>query len=574
MPFDALCISAVTDELRKTIQGGRIDKVQQPDRDKLVISLRAGGNNYRLLLSAGTGTARIHLTNNIFENPAEPPMFCMLMRKHLTGARISNIFQPDGERMVVMELEGHDDMGFSDRKTLYVELIGRSSNIILADAEGRIIDCIRRMDYGGDSLRRMLPGMIYRYPPKQSKAYIIETDSAQREKLIEKADRSIPVDKFLLDSFSGLSPLICRELSFRSGGEYDDLSLTLDAFCESIQAKEFCPCLFVRDGRPEEFSFMPLHQYGDMYKCVKYDSFSEMLDGFYSQRDRLDQQRRRSRNLMKSVKTVRDRLERKLAGQSEELRRTEGKDEIRKTAELITANMFRIKKGDRTLSCENYFEPDCPEVCIPLDPMKTPQQNASALFKEYNKLKGAEKHLTVLIKEGQQQLDYLNSVLEFLETAESEKDISDIRRELMETGYIREQKNAKRDKSRSQLPRRFVSDDSFEILVGRSNIQNDELTVKIGRRTDYWLHTQKIHGSHVIIRCDGAEPSERTITQAAQIAAYYSQARGTGKTPVDYTMLRNVHKPSGALPGKVVYTDFKTVVVESDEELVRRLSKE
>ena len=239
----------------------------------------------------------------------------------------------------------------------------------------------------------------------------------------------------------------------------------------------------------------------------------------------------------------------------------------------MTANIYRMKKGDRELKCEDYYEPDCPELIIALDPLKTPQQNAAAMFKEYNKLKTAQEHLTALVAQGEAQLEYLNSVLTELQCAENERDFSDIRMELMSTGYGRKSKGTKKEKLRPQQPLRFETDDGLEVLVGRSNIQNDELTTKLARRTDYWLHTQKIHGSHVILRCDGLEPPARSLEQAASIAAYYSQGRDAGKIAVDYTMLRFVRKPSGALPGKVIYTDYSTLIVESDEELVKRLNK-
>ena len=271
--------------------------------------------------------------------------------------------------------------------------------------------------------------------------------------------------------------------------------------------------------------------------------------------------------------TARDRLARKLAGQREDLKRTATREEVRKQAELITANLYRLKKGERSFSCEDYYTEGCPTVTIALDPLKSPQQNAAALYKEYNKLKAAEQHLTVLVAEGERQLDYLESVLDALERAESEKDLSDLRRELTETGFLRRPKGGKPERGRAQAPLRFVSDEGFEILVGRSNVQNDELTTRIARRTDYWLHTQKVHGSHVIVRCDGLEPPEKTLAQAASLAVYYSQGRGGGKIPVDYTMIRFVRKPSGALPGKVIYTEYRTLLAESDEALAERLKR-
>ena len=573
MPLDAITITALRRELWEKLEGAKIDKVQQPERDMLILSLRGKTGNFRLLLAAGAGNARVHITRESMENPAEPPMFCMLLRKHLVGARIAALEQPDHERMLVFHLDTRDEMGDLSLKQLVVEMIGRSSNIILLGSDGRIMDCMRRMDFAGDSLRRLLPGMIYRLPPKQDKTDFFSSDADLRRQLTDRADRTVPPEKWLLDSFSGLSPLVCRELSYRCGGSYDTLPQQLDALQDAVAAGEFTPWLISEDGKPRDFSFMPIRQYGEAVKGESFESFSQLLDAFYARRDRAERQRRRSHELSRSVKTLRDRLARKLAGQREELRRTEGREEIRKNAELITANMYRLKKGDRELLCEDYYEPDCPTVKIPLDALKTPQQNAAAMYKEYNKLKAAEEHLTVLIAQGEKQMDYLNSVLEELSRAETEKDVSDIRRELVETGYIKKQKGAKPEKIKAQAPMRFVSDDGLEILIGRSNTQNDELTTKTARRTDYWLHTQKVHGSHVIIRCDGLEPPERSIEQAASLATYYSQGRDGGKVPVDYTMVRFVRKPSGALPGMVIYTDYKTILAQADEALVLRLKK-
>lgn len=573
MPLDAIYLSALTGELREKIEGGRIDKVQQPEKDMLLISLRSKGENLKLLLSAGTGRARVQLTESSFENPAEPPMFCMLLRKHLVGARIVSVRQPDWERMLIMELEGHDEMGYASRKLLIAELIGRSSNIILVDGDGRIIDCMRRADFAGDALRRMLPGMIYRLPPKQDKPALMETEPEQRRELIARADPGESMDKWLLGSFSGLSPLVCRELAYRCSGSFETLPQLLDAFVDSVKAGDMRPYILWDGDKPSDFSFMKIGQYGEAMSCREEESFSQLLDSFYSRRERAEQQRRRSHQLYKTVRTMRDRLQRKLAGQSEELRRTENRDQVRKMAELVTANIYRIKRGDRVLKCQDYYDPDCGEIEIALDPLKTPQQNAAAMFREYNKLKGARSHLTGLIAQGETQLDYLNSVLEMLSLSESEKDISDIRRELEETGYIRRQSGGKQSRIKAQAPLRFVTDDGFEVLAGRSNIQNDQLTTKLCRRTDYWFHTQKVHGSHVILRCSDREPTPLAISQAAAIAAYYSQGRDGGKIAVDYTMLRFVRKPAGALPGKVIYTDYKTVMTQADEELVKRLAK-
>ncbi len=573
MPLDAVTIGALTRELNDRIAGGKIDKVQQPERDMLIVSLRAKGENLRLLMAAGTGNAHVHITSGSFENPAEPPMFCMLMRKHLIGARIISVEQPELERMIIITLDTHDELGYNSEKKLVIELIGRSSNVILVGDDGRIIDCMRRMDFAGDALRRLLPGMIYRLPPEQNKLSFFECGSEMRKNAILNFDSDVPTDKALMNCFSGLSPLVARELAYRSGNDLVNLVDAADALAETVTAGETEPWMISIDGAPRDFSFMAIHQYGSSAQLERFGCFSEMLDALYLARDRAEQQRRRSHDLTKTVRTIRDRQSRKLAAQHEELKRTEGREEIRHQAELVTANIYRLKRGDRSFECEDYYQPDCPKIIIPLDPLKTPQQNSAALFKEYNKLKAAQQHLSVLIEEGERQLDYLNSVIDELERAESDRDVSDIRRELIDTGYIRRVRGGKPERVKAQAPLKFVSDDDFEILVGRSNAQNDELTTKLARRTDIWLHTQKVHGSHVIIRCDGLEPTERTIEQAAILAAYYSQGRGAGNIPVDYTMVKNVRKPSGSLPGKVIYTEYKTLIIRADEALVERLRR-
>ena len=573
MPLDAICIEALSLELCPQLQGAKIDKIQQPERDMLLFSLRGPSGNIRLLIAAGTGNARVHITKASYENPAEPPMFCMLLRKHLVGGRILALTQPAHERMLILELETHSELGDAVRKQLVVEMIGRSSNVILVGDDGRIIDCMRRVDFAGDALRRMLPGMLYRLPPQQDKPSFLEMPSEARAAMARQADVSVPADKWLLSHFSGLSPLVCRELSYRCGGNYELLPVQMDAFADSVLAGEFSPRLLIQDKKPLDYSFMHISQYGDTVQEERFESFSELLDAFYTRRDKAEQQRRRGHELTRSIRTARDRLARKLAGQKEEMKRTETREEVRRRAELVTANLYRLKRGDRSLVCENYYEEGCPEISIPLDSLKTPQQNAAALYKEYNKLKGAQQHLSILIEQGEQQLDYLNSVLDELQRAESEKDLADLRRELTETGFLRKAKGSKPERGKTQAPLRFETDDGFEVLVGRSNVQNDELTTKTARRTDYWFHTQGIHGSHVILRCDGLEPPQRSLEQAAALAAYHSQGRESGKIPVDYCMVRFVRKPSGSLPGKVIYTDYHTIMVESDEEQVRRLKR-
>ena len=569
MPLDAITLHALTLEL-KAAEGARIDRVQQPEKDKILLSLRTREGNRRVLISAAASGARVHFTAESFENPAEPPMFCMLLRKHLIGAHIRKIEQPDWERMLLIRLDTRDEMGDESEKTLAVELIGRSANVILVGADGRIIDCLRRMEYGGEE-RGVLPGMIYRLPPKQEKLHFLTCSAEELRYAIDAVEEGTELDKALMQSFSGLSPLICRELAYRSRNSKDLLEKNALSLRETVEADDFSPMLVSLDDTAKDFSFLSINQYGTAGKNERFDSFSELLDSFYARRDRAESRKRRSRELMKTVKTAYERTVRKLSVQKEELAQTENREEIRRQAELITANMYRIRKGQRELLCENYFEEGYPEIAIPLDPLKTPQQNAAALYKEFTRKKAAKEHLTTLIGEGEKQCDYLAAVLDEIERAENERDLADIRRELKETGYLKKAKTTKADRAKPQAPLRFISSDGLEILVGRSNMQNDELTFKLARRTDLWLHVQKLHGSHVVLRTDGIEPPLRSIEEAASLAAYYSQGREAGKIPVDITQIRFVKKPAGALPGAVLFTDYSTVFAAADEKLAEKL---
>ena len=564
MPLDAVVIHAIKEELEKELIGARIDKVQMPERDVLLLSVRGNMGNRKLLLSANTGSARIQFTENVYENPSEPPMFCMLMRKHLVGARIQSITQPDFDRLLVLDLSVRDEMGILTEKKLVMELMGRASNIILVDDKGNIIDCIRRADFGENAMRRLLPGMIYRRPLPQEKTPFFAADDEQRTEIGRRCALSANPEKSIMEFFSGLSPLISRELVYRCHGQTEFLPEAMDALKESVVKSEFEPVILMREGNPFDFSYMRISQYGETMELAEYSSFSELLDAFFSQKDHAESMRRKSRDLLHKTKSARDRTQRKLNARRQEMEKADDREQIRKEADLITANIYKLKKGMASFSCEDFYEPDCPERVILLDPLKTPQQNAAQKYKEYNNLKNAREHLTKLIEENTAQLDYLNSVMDEIERAESERDLAEIRRELITTGYLRTKKNARKEKVRAQGPLSFQSDDGFRILVGRNNAMNDDLSIRKARRTDYWLHTKSVHGSHVIIVCDDQTPPARTVEQAAAIAAYYSQARAGGKTPVDFTMVRNLKKPSGAMPGFVIYHVYETILAEPD----------
>ena len=488
MALDTATVSALTEELSARLTDGRIEKIQQPEKDLLLLTIRAEGENRKLLIRAAGPNSRVHLTEQSFENPKEAPMFCMLLRKYLTGARIRSIEQPNGDRLIAFRLESRNELGDSAELGLITELMGRAANVVLVGGDGRILDCLRRIPLSEHGTRALLPGLRYELPP-------------------------IP------EGFEQKNP---------AGDEKEARALkTPNTECRSI---------------------------------------SELLDSRYGAMERQELQRRRAQELVKSVRRTRDRQQRKLAAQAEELRRTERLEDIRRQAELLQANLYRVRRGDRVLECENYYEEDLPLVTIPLDPTRTPQENLNTRFREYRKLKGAKEHLTQLITDGEKQLEYLNSVLDELSRAGSTRELDEIRSELESTGWLKAQRSRnpkKRSAAKTMAPMRFESPDGMEILVGRNNLQNDELTTRQARRTDYWFHVQQLHGSHVILCCEGLEPSPESIRAAAELAAYYSQARDSGRTAVDYTMVLNVKKPSGSLPGKVIYRNYRTMIVDA-----------
>ena len=572
MPLDSVTVSALAAELRPALIGAKIDKVQQPERDTVLLSLRGSAGNLRLAVCGGVGNARVHLTKASYENPAQPPMFCMLLRKHLCGARIAALEQPERERILIFALDAYDEMGAPVQKKLAVEMIGRGTNIILIDGEGRIIDCLRRVDSEMSALRQVLPGLLYRLPIQQTKPDFFAVSSEETRVLWEEREPSQPPEKWLLDTFSCLSPLICRELVFRCRGEEANLPDAMDALRESVLAGEFTPWMLLQDGKPKDFSFLPVSQYGQSMTGEGFESFSALLDAFYTRRSKAEELRRRTAALRKTVKNAHDRVSRKLVMQSEELKKTGQREIKRRWGDLITANLYRAPKaGAASMTVEDFYDENCPTVEIPLDRLKTPQQNAAAYYREYTKAKTAEQYLTRLLEENRREQQYLSSVLDEIDRAELESDIADIRRELTETGYLRAQKGGKKERIRETAPLRFMSTGGFEILVGRSNVQNDKLTAKTAHKGDLWLHTQKIHGSHVIIRCEGAEVDDRTLREAATLAVCYSQAAGGGKVPVDYTRVKYVKKPASALPGMVVYTDYSTIIAEADPTLPEKL---
>jgi len=582
MPLDAICLSGVVSEVRAALTGLRVEKVQQPARDQIVLSFRG---SRRLLLCAGASQARIHLTAASRENPAAPPMFCMLLRKHLGGGRLTAIDQPALERVVVLTLETADELGEQGRRRLVLECMGRHSNLILLDGQDRIIDCLRRVDMEMSEKRQVLPGLFYRLPPAQEKADPLAISGEDLRALLDDAPDGTDAAGWLLDRFTALSPLVCRELAhlgcqdrerLLSGEDRERLAGTFSVWQEMVKGengKKFTPWMLVKGHSPADFSYMPIYQYGGSMEGTAWDAFSPMLDAFYEKREQAERVRQRGADLQRTAANARDRARRKLALQEKEYARTQDRDALRICGELITANLYRMEKGQRTLRAQNYYDPEGGELDIALDPLLTPQQNAAKYFKQYNKAKTAETYLTAQMDLARRERDWLESVLDELSRAETEQDFNDIRRELREAGHLKGPAPGKKEPRRAaSRPRTFRSSGGFRILVGRSNTQNDQL-VREAFKTDYWFHTQRIHGSHAILCAQGQEPDEASMTEAAMLAAWFSQGREGGQVAVDYTQVRNVRKPNGARPGMVVYDPYQTAYVTPSEELVRRLEE-
>ena len=578
MPLDAISLRALVEELRPQLLNLRIDKVQQPARDQVVLLLRG---NKRLLLNAGANAPRLQLTNLLRDNPAEPPMFCMLLRKHLVGARVADITQPGLERLVRMELDVTDDFGQPGRRTLVLEAMGRRSNLILLDGEGRVIDCMRRVDAEMSAARQVLPGLFYEQPASTGRLpFLEETEEGFREKL-SQVNPEVQLDRFLLDAYFGIAPLMARELAFRACGETDGRLCGLDAdarerfeaaffqFAGNVNANNFTPILLKRDGVPFEFSALQVHQYGLAAETEVFESFSALLDSFYEAKEKQERVRQRGADLIRTATTARDRVRRKLALQEKDYAATQERDALRLSGDLITANLYRMERGARKLVCQNYYDENLAEVTIPLDPLLTPQQNAAKYYKRYTKAKTAEKYLREQMALARRDLSYLESILQEIDQAESEQDFMDIRSEMRDAGFIRKQ--GKKVPQRPSKPREFRTSGGFRVLVGRNNRQNDKLTLKDADYRDLWFHVQKLHGSHAILVTNGREPGDQDITEAAILAAYFSQAKDSTNVPVDCTQVKNVKKPAGARPGMVIYTTYRTVNVTPEEGLAKRL---
>ena len=575
MPLDAVCLQAVVAELAPQITGSRIEKIQQPARDQVVLLLRG---NRRLLLSAGGGQPRLHLTELLRDNPAQPPMFCMLLRKYLSGGIIESIQQAPLERVVTLTVSAADELGERSQFSLILEAVARRANLILADKDGHIIDCLRRIDFEMNPDRQVLPGLFYHLPTPPDKVSPFTVTEEEFAALAAAAGEGAPADQWLVRTVNGLSPLVARELTFRACGSTDApvtghtaaLWSAFAAWRDTVNEKHFTPEMLKRSGVPMDFTYLHVGQYGGAAEEETYTSFSRLLDDFYEKREQAERVKQKGQDLVKTASNGAARLRRKIAAQEQELAESKNRDKWRVYGELITANLYRMERGMSRLTAQNYYDPDCADVDIPLDVRLSPQENAAKYFKKYTKAKTAEKYITAQLEKARVELTYLESVLQELTLAESEQDFNDIRAELTDGGYLRAK--GRKQPQRPSKPREFRSTAGLRILVGRNNRQNDRLTAKDAEKWDIWLHTQRIHGSHVILCTGGAQPDEQSLLEAASLAAYFSQAQNSTKVPVDFTQVKYVKKPAGSPPGFVNYTNYTTILADPSEELVKRLA--
>ncbi|MGN0547161.1 MAG: NFACT family protein [Acutalibacteraceae bacterium] len=583
MPLDGITLNLLTKELSQYIIGSRVEKIHQPSKDELVFHLRTREGAYRLLVSASANSPRLHLISGAPENPASPPMLCMLFRKHLTGATITGIRQLGLDRVVFLDFSGTNEIGDSVNFTLCVEIMAKHSNIILINGDGNIVDSVKRVDFTQSSVRQILPSLKYELPPRQNKLNLTESDPEAVAKAVESCTGK-RLSGAILETVEGASPLICREIAAFACG--DDIAVSeMNGFHRERLIKKLCelrdtllsgkgePTMLMRDSvKPFDFTFTDITQYGFTVTSKRFDSFSELLDDFYFEKDRFERTRQRSQSLLKLLNNAAARAARKLQSRKAELEACADRDTLRINAELILANQYRLEKGSLFYDLENFYDEN-KTVRIATDPSLSPSANAQKYFKEYRKAKTAEQMLGELIEQSEQELAYLETVIDSVNRADGYTELAEIRNELYEQGYLKRAKTDKAKKQKPLPPMEYVSDDGYTILVGRNNIQNDILTFKTAAKDDSWFHVQKMPGSHVVVIGNGDIIPERTCRQAAVLAAYHSGGRESSQVAVDYTEVRSLKKPSGTRPGKVIYHTYNTMWVTPDRDICERLKK-
>ena len=601
MPFDAGFTKAVTKEISDIAAGARIDKIYQPEKDIVVLALKCGTQNKKLLLSAASGMSRFGFTDTDRENPASPPMFCMLLRKHLVGGHITFVKQLGFERAVEIGISSHDEMGFKSEKSLVVEIMGTYSNIILLDEKRCVLSAIRYVDLSVKAKRQILPGFPYELPPMQEGK--LDTLTVTKEEFLAKLEKDISegfgenaVDKYLIANYRGLSPLIAREISFRATKQTtyrlcdvdrEKLWFHFSEIYSKVDKDDFEPyILYDKDKKPLEYSFCEIWQYGLSAICVKCGSFGELMDKFCFEKDRNESIKRKSQDILRLLSAASARITKKIGLQEKDLAECGGRDKLKLYGDLITAYMYMLKKGDTCAKLVDYNECDMDgngkEVEVPLEINLTPAQNAQKYYKLYSKAKTREIQLTAQIQAGREELEYIDTIFDSLTKAEGEKDITEIREELSISGYGKKlesmfgshtkAKNARKQKMKKTYDLlEFRTSGGYRVLCGKNNLQNDYLTCEVADKFDMWFHVKGMPGSHTVMFCGKDEPSSEDYTEAATIAAFYSKGKDMPGVPVDYTRIKNVKKPSGAKPGFVIYETNFTAYVTADEELVKKL---
>ena len=582
MALDGIFLNHIKNEIEPCIIGSRVEKIHQPSREELVIHLRSRSGSYKLFLSVRVNSPRVHLTENPPENPATPPMFCMLMRKKLTNSMLTGIRQNGLDRVLYFDFEATNDIGDKVPVCLSIEIMAKHSNIILIDENNRIVDAIKRVDLSRSTVRQILPGFPYTPPPAQDKPDLSDASARDIVKSVEQLETKV-LSSAILNSVQGVSPLICREIAHLSGGDIpvwdidntqkNILTNELDKLKNTVESHSGTPYLIKdENGFPVDFSFTEITQYGSQRVCEKQSSFSTLLDNFYFEKDRTERTRQKGRDLVKFLHNAIERTAKKLDLQRVELEQCADREELRISAELINANLYRLEKGSFYYDLENYYDNNN-ILRIKADPSLSPAANAQKYFKLYRKSKTAEQILVTLIDKGEEDLQYLESVSDALDRASTQAEIDEIKNELVISGYMKSRGKNDKKKIKMSAPLEYETSDEFRVFVGRNNIQNDKLTFKTANKNDMWLHTQKIHGSHVIIASDNREISDNAIVEAAEIAAYHSKAREAKLVPVDYTLVKNLKKPPASPPGKVIYHVYYSVNVTPDREKIEKKAK-
>ncbi len=583
MPFDGIVTKCIVNELNCLLAGGRVDKVFQPEADEIVLLIRSRSQNYRLVASANANYPRLHITASQKENPQTPPVFCMLMRKHLAGGKLLDISFHDYERVISINIESVNELGDLSVKRVVVEIMGKHSNIILLNSEDKIIDSVKHVDSDISSVREVMPARPYNLPPAQNKEL---PENVISDKIFEHpyVSEAKNLEALLLNLIKGFSPYTCREICSAAGvaskttisalSDYDREKIisALKNYLLQIKNDSFEPSIIYQDKnflKPVDFyCFSPKQQV--IYK--KYQLLSVALDEFYSLRDTNERLTQKMGDVVKVIKNGIDRCEKKIALFNDKLREVSDREKLQLYGELITANIYCIPAGSKSVRVLNYYSENEEYIDIPLNEYKSVQENAQKYYKQYAKAKSTHINATEQLKDAISELEYLQSVQTMLENCSSRQEIDEVRQELIDQGYIKASvRNAKKKQDKPSSPLEFTSCDGFQIFVGKNNKQNDLLTLKQAASNDIWLHTKNIPGSHVIIRTERREVPDSTLLEAAILAAYHSSAKMSYNVPVDYTIVKNVKKPSGAKPGMVIYESFKTIYVTPDEDKVFKI---